>query len=52
VLRDPRGRARLRLGVGGGHAAHFLVRPDGHIGYRAQGTDLTGLGDYLRRWLR
>lgn len=52
VLHDPRGRARARLGVRGAHPAHVLVRPDGHIGYRAGGTDLTGLEAYLRRWVR
>ena len=51
ALRDPAGRARRRLGVDAGGSAHFLVRPDGHIGYRSGGTDLTGLGAYLRRWL-
>lgn len=30
---------------------HCLVRPDGYIGYRAGGTDLTGLLGYLDRWL-
>ncbi|MEU4641033.1 FAD-dependent monooxygenase [Micromonospora sp. NPDC023814] len=40
-----------RLGVGPGAHASYLVRPDGHIGYRAGGTDLTGLRAYLVRWL-
>lgn len=30
---------------------HCLVRPDGYIGYRAGGTDMTGLLGYLDRWL-
>src|SRR5690606_9168021 len=34
-----------------GSAAHYLIRPDGHVGYRAGGTDLAGLTGYLRRWL-
>ncbi|MGH3731556.1 MAG: FAD-dependent monooxygenase, partial [Micromonosporaceae bacterium] len=34
---------RRRLGLRPGHAAHVLVRPDGHIAYRAAGDDLTGL---------
>ncbi|HLV57296.1 MAG TPA: FAD-dependent monooxygenase [Natronosporangium sp.] len=34
-----------------GSTAHYLVRPDGHVGYRAGGTDLAGLTGYLRRWL-
>ena len=33
------------------HAAQYLVRPDGHVGYRAGGTDATELARYLRRWL-
>jgi 2-polyprenyl-6-methoxyphenol hydroxylase-like FAD-dependent oxidoreductase len=53
VLHDPDGTALRRLGLdpAGQHAAHYLIRPDGHIGYRAGGTDLTGLHTYLTRWL-
>ncbi|WNM37978.1 FAD-dependent monooxygenase [Micromonospora halotolerans] len=40
-----------RLGVTPGTHAVYLVRPDGHVGYRAGGTDLTGLRAYLHRWL-
>jgi hypothetical protein len=43
------GQAFARLGVTG--TAQYLVRPDGHIGYRAAGTDLDGLRRYLARWL-
>jgi hypothetical protein len=50
-LRDPSGRALRRLGVGPNDTAHYLVRPDGYVGYRASGTDLTGLHAYLRRWI-
>jgi hypothetical protein len=32
-------------------AHYYLLRPDGHIGYRADGTDLNGLGRYLARCL-
>jgi 2-polyprenyl-6-methoxyphenol hydroxylase-like FAD-dependent oxidoreductase len=31
-------------------AACYLVRPDGHVGYRAGGTDLSGVLRYLDRW--
>ena len=48
-LHDVRGEAFARLGVE--RAAHYLVRPDGHIGYRSGGTDLRGLEHYLARWL-
>jgi 2-polyprenyl-6-methoxyphenol hydroxylase-like FAD-dependent oxidoreductase len=43
------GTALARLGVR--HAAQYLVRPDGHIGYRSAGTDLYGAAEYLARWL-
>jgi 2-polyprenyl-6-methoxyphenol hydroxylase-like FAD-dependent oxidoreductase len=49
VLHDPRGEALSRLGVT--HTAHYLVRPDGHVGFRSGGTDLGGLERYLARWL-
>jgi 2-polyprenyl-6-methoxyphenol hydroxylase-like FAD-dependent oxidoreductase len=49
VLLDARGEAFARLGVE--QAAHYLVRPDGHIGYRSGATDLGGLERYLARWL-
>jgi len=31
-------------------AAQYLVRPDGYVGYRAGGTDLSRLRAYLSRW--
>jgi 2-polyprenyl-6-methoxyphenol hydroxylase-like FAD-dependent oxidoreductase len=48
VLHDVNGQAFARLGVG--QAAHYLVRPDGHIGYRSAGTDLHAVERYLARW--
>ena len=51
ALHDPDGRALRRLGLTARDTAQYLVRPDGHIGYRAGGTDLTGLASYLARWL-
>ena len=56
---DPRSRDRrrsttstagrsTRLGVD--QAAQYLVRPDGHVGYRSGGTDLHGVERYLARW--
>ncbi|MEU5721891.1 FAD-dependent monooxygenase [Micromonospora sp. NPDC047738] len=44
--------ALRRLGLAPGVAGLLLVRPDGHLGYRSGGGDLTGLAAYLRRWLR
>jgi 2-polyprenyl-6-methoxyphenol hydroxylase-like FAD-dependent oxidoreductase len=52
ALHDPAGRMLRRLGVTGRDTAQYLLRPDGHIGYRAGGTSLAGLTGYLRRWLR
>jgi 2-polyprenyl-6-methoxyphenol hydroxylase-like FAD-dependent oxidoreductase len=49
ALHDLDGQAFARLGVTG--TAQYLVRPDGHIGYRCAGTDLDGLRRYLSRWL-
>ncbi len=51
VLHDTDGVARRRLG---GHADKLLllvVRPDGHIGYRAGTPNAESLNQYLRRWL-
>jgi 2-polyprenyl-6-methoxyphenol hydroxylase-like FAD-dependent oxidoreductase len=52
-LHDPDGTTLRRLGLdpAGEQAAHYLIRPDGHIGYRAGGADLTGLHTYLTHWL-
>ena len=49
VIRDRDGQAFARLGVE--HTAQYLVRPDGHIGYRSGGTTLGGVDRYLARWL-
>jgi hypothetical protein len=38
-----------RLGVR--KTAHLLVRPDGHLAYRQQDTDLTNLTEFLAQWL-
>jgi hypothetical protein len=48
VLCDRSGTALRRLHVRG--SAHFVVRPDGHVGYRADDRDLTGAQTYLARW--
>jgi hypothetical protein len=50
VLHDTDGTALRRLGLNPTATAHYLIRPDGHIGYRAGGTDLTGLHAYLTHW--
>jgi 2-polyprenyl-6-methoxyphenol hydroxylase-like FAD-dependent oxidoreductase len=49
VLQDPDGHALARLGAQ--RPVHYLLRPDGHVGYRAGGTDLRGAETYLARWL-
>ena len=49
ALHDRDGQVFARLGVEA--TAQYLVRPDGHIGYRCGGDDLAGLQCYLMRWL-
>ena len=51
ALHDPGGVTLRRLGLGARDTAQLLIRPDGHIGYRAAGSDLTGLTGYLDHWL-
>jgi 2-polyprenyl-6-methoxyphenol hydroxylase-like FAD-dependent oxidoreductase len=51
ALHDPDGQALRRLGLTARNTAQYLIRPDGHVGYRAGGTDATELARYLRRWL-
>ena len=51
ALHDPNGQALRRLGLTPTQTAHYLLRPDGHVGYRAGGTNLTGLTRYLKYWL-
>lgn len=48
ALHDVRGEAFARLGVE--QMAHYLVRPDGHIGYCSGAADLRGLERHLARW--
>jgi hypothetical protein len=36
--------------LGVSDAAQYLVRPEGHIGYRCAGHDLSGVDAYLREW--
>jgi 2-polyprenyl-6-methoxyphenol hydroxylase-like FAD-dependent oxidoreductase len=49
ALHDVGGQVFARLGVN--DRAQYLIRPDGHIGYRCGGDDLAGLQRYLARWL-
>jgi hypothetical protein len=49
ALHDLDGQLLARLGVDG--SAQYLIRPDGHIGYRCGGDDLAGLQRYVARWL-
>jgi hypothetical protein len=49
ALHDLAGQVFARLGVDG--TAQYLIRPDGHIGYRCGGDDLAGLQRFLIRWL-
>jgi hypothetical protein len=52
AVHDPTGQASRRLGLHPPGVAQFLIRPDGHIGYRAGSPDLAGLRTYLTRWLK
>jgi hypothetical protein len=48
VLVDRAGEAFARLGIE--RAAQYLVRPDGHIGFRCGGTSVAAVTQYLDRW--
>lgn len=47
-LMDVHDEALQRLGVES--SAQYVIRPDGHVGFRCAGTDLTGASDYLHHW--
>jgi 2-polyprenyl-6-methoxyphenol hydroxylase-like FAD-dependent oxidoreductase len=49
ALHDLDGQVFARLGVN--DSAQYLIRPDGHVGYRCGGDDLAGLQRHLARWL-
>lgn len=51
VLHDPSGQALRRLGLTTAETAVLLVRPDGHVGFRATDPADPGLPAYLARWL-
>jgi 2-polyprenyl-6-methoxyphenol hydroxylase-like FAD-dependent oxidoreductase len=51
TLSDPDGRALRRLGLDTDDAALYLVRPDGHVGFRSGTAGLAELAAYLNRWL-
>ena len=48
ALVDASGHAFIRLGID--RDAMYVIRPDGHIGYRSSGTDLRGPAAYLAKW--
>jgi 2-polyprenyl-6-methoxyphenol hydroxylase-like FAD-dependent oxidoreductase len=50
VLQDHTGAALRRFGLTSSQAAHYLIRPDGYIAYRA-GAGLAGVHVYIARWL-
>jgi 2-polyprenyl-6-methoxyphenol hydroxylase-like FAD-dependent oxidoreductase len=49
---DPDGRALRRLGLSADDVALYLVRPDGHVGYRSGTAGVTEMSGYLNRWLQ
>jgi hypothetical protein len=48
VLVDVDGDVLAQLGVES--TAQYVIRPDGHVGFRCAGTDLTSVTEYLQRW--
>jgi 2-polyprenyl-6-methoxyphenol hydroxylase-like FAD-dependent oxidoreductase len=53
VLVDTSGGVLSGLGVQGNQdSAQYLVRPDGHVGFRCAGRDLGALTIYLEQWFR
>jgi len=50
ALIDVHGEALDRLGVES--TAQYVIRPDGHVGFRCGGTDLTGAREYLHKWFK
>jgi len=50
-LTDPDGQVSSRLGLTSQREMRFLLRPDGHIGYRGPATDDAAAAAYLRTWL-
>jgi 2-polyprenyl-6-methoxyphenol hydroxylase-like FAD-dependent oxidoreductase len=48
ALVDVHHEALSRLGVE--VSAQYVIRPDGHVGFRCAGTDLDGVLAYLGRW--
>jgi hypothetical protein len=52
ALVDAGGGLLSRLGARDAHdAVQYLVRPDGHVGFRCAGRDLRAVAMYLDRWL-
>ena len=49
ILLDPSGKTLARLGAQ--QAVQYLVRPDGHIGFRSGGRGTLATARYLDRWL-
>lgn len=48
ALVDVEHEALIRLGVE--NTAQYVIRPDGHVGFRCAGTDVDGAREYLERW--
>jgi hypothetical protein len=48
VLTDESGQVHTMLGID--NSAQYLVRPDGHVGFRCAGSDLRAVTRYLERW--
>ncbi|MCC9145866.1 MULTISPECIES: FAD-dependent monooxygenase [unclassified Arthrobacter] len=49
IIKDVSGLAFHRLGLSSRRAELLVIRPDGYVGYRSSGRDITGAVDYLQR---
>ena len=47
LIKDVSGLAFHRLGLSARRPALLVIRPDGHVGYRTEGRDISGAVDYL-----
>ncbi|MCQ1954035.1 FAD-dependent monooxygenase [Arthrobacter sp. zg-Y238] len=49
IIKDVSGLAFHRLGLSSRRPELLVIRPDGYVGYRSSGRDITGAVEYLQR---